>query len=111
MVTTFVLLFTIQVEGLLTLLLVQSACLTIHALLSIREQEVLLRGRLVQVGYGVVMLVEGVGSCLLSHVFCDGIVLLNELIDGHVASAHSDHKIVTLEIHDHLALEEAVVTF
>ena len=50
-------------------------------------------------------------GCLLSHILCNRIVLLDELIDGHEASSHSDHKIVALEIHDHLVLKEAVVTF
>ena len=52
-----------------------------------------------------------VRSRFLPHVLGNWIMLFNEFLDRHEASSHSDHQIVSFQIHEHLVLEEAVVTF
>jgi len=48
---------------------------------------------------------------LTPHELLEGIVLVNELVDGHETSANSDDEVALDALHDDLLLEEAVCTF
>lgn len=95
-----------QVQVLIAALVVQSGRSAIVAVLPVGPLEVLLRRALRQRLHRAL---ERMGDSLMAQMLRDGVVLLDELVNGHEAAADSNDEIAVFDFHDDLLREVTVV--